>query len=75
MRVRCHDIYLEMRKFDTLVVDSSDAYKLIGQDEVSKTYSFPKSYVCYRKLRGVSAEQRNTAKRCSVASADDDCKE
>lgn len=31
-----------MRKLDTLVADFPDIYKLTGQDEVSKTYSFPK---------------------------------
>ncbi len=40
-----------MRKLDTLVADFPDIYKLTGQDEVSKTYSFPKSYVSYRKPR------------------------
>ena len=38
-----------MRKFDTLVADFPDTYKLMKQDEVSKTYSFPKSYVNYFK--------------------------
>lgn len=64
-----------MRKLDTLVADYLDTYKLVGQDEVSKTYSFPKSYVSYRKPKAVSTEQRDTAKRCSIASADDDYKE
>lgn len=63
-----------MRKLDTFVADFPDTYKLTGQDEVSKTYSFPKLYVSYRKPRAVSTEQRDTAKRCSIASADDDCK-
>ncbi len=45
-----------MRKLDTLAADFPDTYNLIGQDEVSKTYSFPKSYVRYRKPRAVSAE-------------------
>ena len=47
-----------MRKLDTLVADFPDTYSLIGQDEVSKTYSFPKSYVSYRKPRKISKEQR-----------------
>ena len=38
-----------MRKLDTLVANFSDTYKLIKQDKVSKTYSFPKSYISYRK--------------------------
>lgn len=40
-----------MRKLDTLVADFPDTYKLIEQNEVSKTYSFLKSYVSYHKPR------------------------
>ena len=47
-----------MRKLDTLVANFPDTYKLVKQDEVSKTYSFPKSFVSYRKPRAVSMEQR-----------------
>ena len=50
-----------MRKLDTLVADFPDTYSLIGQDEVSKTYSFPKSHVSYRKPRKLSEEQRKKA--------------
>ncbi|GFI24501.1 hypothetical protein IMSAGC011_03302 [Lachnospiraceae bacterium] len=45
-----------MQKLDTLVADFPDTYKLTRQNEVSKTYSFPKSYVCYRNPREVSTE-------------------
>ena len=48
-----------MRKLDTLVTDFPNTYKLIEQDEVFKTYSFPKSYVSYHKPRAVSMEQRD----------------
>ena len=51
-----------MRKLDTLVADFPDTYKLTGQDEVSKTYSFPKAYVSYRRPRKISDEQRLQAK-------------
>ncbi|MCI9439013.1 MAG: hypothetical protein HFH85_18045 [Lachnospiraceae bacterium] len=51
-----------MRKLDTLVADFLDTYKLTGQDEVSKTYSFPKSHVSYRKPRAASTEQRERAR-------------
>ncbi len=47
-----------MRKLDTLVADFPDTYSLTGQDEVSKTYSFPKSYVSYRKPWFISEVQR-----------------
>ncbi len=56
-----------MRKLDTLVADFSDTYNLLEQDEVSKTYSFPKSYVSYRKLRAVSTEQRERARQMMIA--------
>ncbi len=55
-----------MRKLDTLVADFPDTYKLTGQDEVSKTYSFPKLYVSYRKPRIVSVEQRERAKQMMI---------
>ncbi len=51
-----------MRKLDTLVADFPDTYSLTGQDEVSKTYSFPKSYVSYRKPRVISEVQRERAR-------------
>ncbi len=56
-----------MRKLDTLVGDFPDTYKLIEQNEVSKTYSFPKSYVSYRKPRTVSTEQREWARQMMIA--------
>lgn len=52
-----------MRKLDTLVANFPDTYKLVKQDEVSKTYSFPKSFVSYRKARAVSMEQREQARK------------
>ena len=55
-----------MRKFDTLVTDYPNTYKLTGQDEVSKTYSFPKSYVSYRKPRAISTEQRERARQMMI---------
>ena len=56
-----------MRKLDMLVADFSDTYKLIEQDEVSKTYSFPKSYISYRKPRTVSTEQRERVRKMMIA--------
>ncbi len=50
-----------------LLPTSPDTYKLTGQDEVSKTYSFPKSYVSYRKPRAVSTEQRERARQMMIA--------
>ena len=56
-----------MRKLDTLVADFPDTYKLTGQDEVSKIYFFPKSYISYRKPKAVSTEQRQRAKQMVIA--------
>ena len=47
-----------MRKLDTLVANFPDTYKLVKQDEVSKTYSFPKSFVSYQGCRGYQAVRR-----------------
>lgn len=55
-----------MRKLDTLVADFPDTYKLTGQDEISKTYYFPKSHVSYRKPRAVSIEQRERARKMMI---------
>ena len=56
-----------MRKLDTLVADFPNTYKMIKQDEVSKTYSFPKSHVSYRKPRAVSTKQRERARQMMIA--------
>lgn len=55
-----------MRKVDTLVAEFPDTYKLMKQDEVSKSYSFPKSYVSYCKPRAVSTEQRERARQMMI---------
>ncbi len=55
-----------MRKLDTLAADFPDTYKLIRQDEVSRTYSFPKSYISYRKPRAASTEQRELARQMMI---------
>lgn len=52
-----------MRKLDTLVNDYPDIYKRTGADAVSKSYSFPKEYVNYRKPRKISDEQRELSRQ------------
>ncbi len=47
--------------------DFTDIYKLTGQDQVSKTYSFPKSHVSYRKPRAVNTGQRERARQMIIA--------
>ena len=56
-----------MRKLDTLVTGLPGTYKLTGQDEVFKTYSFPKSYISYRKPRAASTKQRERARQMMIA--------
>ena len=56
-----------MRKPDTLVDEFPDIYRLTGQDEVSKTYSFPKSFVSYRKPGAISTGQRERARQMMIA--------
>ena len=55
-----------MRKLDTLVAEFPDIYRVTGQDEISKTYSFPKAYLSFRKPRTVSAEQRERARQMMI---------
>lgn len=50
-----------MRKLNMLVANFPDTYSLMEQDEVSKTYSFPKSYISYRKPKAISADRREQA--------------
>ena len=56
-----------MRKLDRLVADFPDTYKLIGQTDIDKTYSLPKSYVTYRKPRKISDGQRERARQMMIA--------
>ena len=47
-----------MRKLDTLVIDFPEVYKLVGETDIDKTYSMPKSSVNYRKPRKINIECR-----------------
>lgn len=38
-------------------------YLLVGQTEVSKTYSMPKSYIRYSEQRQISEEQKEIARQ------------
>lgn len=55
-----------MRKLDTLVADFPATYKLMKQDEVSKTYSFPKIICQLPQAEGSQHRAERTGK------ADDD---
>lgn len=51
-----------MRKLDALVIAFPEVYKLVGETDIDKTYSMPKSCISYRKPRKLSEEQRNSAR-------------
>ena len=51
-----------IRKIDALVIEYPDTFKCIGETDIDKTYSMPKSFVTYRKPRRISEEQREAAR-------------
>lgn len=51
-----------MRKIDALVIEFPEVYRLVGETDIDKTYSMPKSCVSYRKPRRLSDEQRSNAR-------------
>ena len=51
-----------MRKVDALVIEYPDTYKCIGETEIDKTYSMPKSRISYRKPRRISEAKRQQAR-------------
>ena len=52
-----------MRKLDALVTEHPDIYRCIGETDIEKTYTMPKSYVSYRKPRKISEEKREQARK------------
>ena len=52
-----------MRRLDALSRQFPDTYRLIGETDIDKTYSMPKSCVTYRKPRRLTDEQREQARR------------
>lgn len=51
-----------MRRLDALVNEYPDLYRLIGETDIDKTYSMPKSLISYRKPRNLTNEQRERAR-------------
>lgn len=51
-----------MRKLDTLVTEFPKVYRCIGETDIDKTYSMPKSHINYRRPRNVSMEKRAQAR-------------
>ena len=47
-----------MRKIDALVTEYPNIFKYIGETDIDKTYSMPKSVVTYRKPRKLSLERK-----------------
>lgn len=47
-----------MRQFDTLVTEYPDIFKCIGETDIDKIYSMPKSRISYRKPRKISQAKR-----------------
>lgn len=55
----CDSVYI--RKLDKLCERCPDIYKVVKQDECSKTYSMPKRLVSFRVPRELTEEQRAAA--------------
>ena len=51
-----------MRQLDTLVTEYPDIFKCIGETDIDKTYSMPKSRISYRKPRRISEAKRQQAR-------------
>jgi len=47
-----------IRKLDALVKKFPDTYKVVKEDELSKTYEFPKKLLSFRQPRVLTEEQK-----------------
>ena len=47
-----------MRKLDALVEKYPDTYKVVKEDELSKTYEFPKKLLSFRAPKILTEEQK-----------------
>ncbi len=52
-----------MRQLDTLVIEYPDIFMFIGETDIDKTYSMPKSRISYRKPRRISEAKRSRLER------------
>ena len=52
-----------MRQLDTLVTEHPDIFKCIGETDIDKTCSMPKSRISYRKSRRISEDKREQARK------------
>ncbi len=51
-----------IRQLDSLVTEYPDTFKCIGETDIDKTYSMPKSRISYRKPRRISEAKREQAR-------------
>ena len=51
-----------MRKLDALVTEFPDIFQCIGETDIDKTYSLPKSRIKYRRPRRISEAKREQAR-------------
>ena len=51
-----------IRKLDSLVTEYPDTFKQVGETDIDKTYSMPKSRISYRKPRKISEAKREQAR-------------
>lgn len=51
-----------MRQLDALVTEYPDIFKCVGETDIDKTYSMPKSRISYRNPRRISAAKRQQAR-------------
>ena len=52
-----------MRKVDALVIEYPYTFKCIGETDIDKTYSMPKTRISYRKPRRISEAKREQARK------------
>ena len=51
-----------MKKLDALVAEFPDVFRCVGETDIDKTYSLPKSRVKYRRPRRISEAKREQAR-------------
>ncbi len=53
----------DMRKLDALVTEFSDVFHFIGETDIDKTYTMPKSHVKYRKPKRISGKRESSQEK------------
>ena len=52
-----------MRKLDTLVTEFPEVFQYIGETDIDKTFTMPKSRVKYHKLRRLFRAKREQSRK------------